>query len=143
MNPIAAVKAAAYAALGAFVMIFYYEGLPGFARIPYLTSVPVIGSFTAGEKHVYADEQVKVATEKLVAAARISAAEAIAAKVRREEQQSREAADEARQQVETARMKELESNDRYDQAVSEDTDDGASVTQSDVDWLSKRRRGAR
>ncbi|RKE84606.1 hypothetical protein [Rhizobium sp. AG855] len=34
--------------------LIYYEGLPGFARIPYLVSVPVLGDLTAGRVAVVA-----------------------------------------------------------------------------------------
>ncbi|QIG67358.1 hypothetical protein EVB39_029 [Rhizobium phage RHph_TM3_3_9] len=140
-NPFEWIKAAAYGALGLLVTVLYYEGLPGFSRIPFLTSVPVIGDLTAGAKHVYADAQVKAATDKLISDARRAAAEALAEKIRREDQQRREAAAEERAQVEAARLKELDEHDRYGKAIADDdTDDGPRVTDSDVEWLRKHSR---
>lgn len=137
MNPFEWIKAAAYGALGALVMLFYYEGLPGFARIPYLTSIPVIGELTAGAKHVFADAQTKAATDKLVTEARRAAAEATTLKARREYEQSLRAAEEANAQAEAMRLKGHETNERYNQAVADDTvdPDGAVVTLDDLEWL--------
>ncbi|MBB2698977.1 UNVERIFIED_ORG: hypothetical protein GGI66_003654 [Rhizobium esperanzae] len=47
----------------AFLALYVYDwGLPGAARIPYLSSIPIIGDLTTGRAHSYAADQVKVAT---------------------------------------------------------------------------------
>lgn len=46
-----------------FIGLYVYEeGLPGASRIPFLTSIPIIGDLTAGRVHTYAADQVKIAT---------------------------------------------------------------------------------
>ena len=135
MTILECIKAAAYGALGALAVFFFYEGVPGAARIPYLTSVPIIGSFVAGEKHVYADEQVKAASEKMVSTATLEATQAMLYRALREAMNNRKAAEAAEAQVAAARTKEIESNERYDQAVKADTSDGATVGADDLEWL--------
>jgi polyhydroxyalkanoate synthesis regulator phasin len=140
MNPFECIKAAAYGALGAFVMLFCYEGIPGLARIPYMTSIPIIGEF-AGWKHTYADEQVKIATKNMVDAGLLAVAEAKAEKFRVEAERNRKAAQEAVEQAQVDKLKRIESNERYDQTVAADSsDDGATVSQSDLDWLHNNGR---
>lgn len=139
MNPFEWIKAAAYGALGALVAMLYYEGLPGVSRIPFATSVPIVGELLAGEKHVYADEKVKAATASLVSAGELAAAKAVAEKAQREADQNRKAADEARDQLLAAKLTEQTKNERYDQAVAADTDDGPVVTDGDLIWLRNNR----
>ena len=40
----------------------YEEGIPGAHRIPFLSSIPVLGDLTTGRVHAYAAEQVALAT---------------------------------------------------------------------------------
>ncbi|NNU70367.1 hypothetical protein G9X67_34495 [Rhizobium sp. WYCCWR 11152] len=47
-------------------LLIYEEGVPGANRIPFLTSIPVIGDLTAGRVHTYAAQQVKLATSNMV-----------------------------------------------------------------------------
>lgn len=47
-------------------LLLYEEGIPGAHRIPFLTSVPIIGELTAGRVHTYAAQQVKLATSNMV-----------------------------------------------------------------------------
>ena len=52
----------------AFLGLWIYDwGIPGAARIPYLTSIPILGDLTTGRAHTYADERVRLATAGMVA----------------------------------------------------------------------------
>lgn len=42
--------------------IFFYEGLPGASRIPFLTSIPVVSDIIAGRVETVAAQRVKEAT---------------------------------------------------------------------------------
>jgi len=44
------------------LLLVYEEGLPGASRIPFLTSVPIIGDLSAGRVHTFAADQLKIAT---------------------------------------------------------------------------------
>ncbi|MBB2841255.1 UNVERIFIED_ORG: hypothetical protein GGE64_005037 [Rhizobium etli] len=47
----------------AFLALYVYDwGLPGASRIPYLSSIPIIGDLTTGRAHSYATDQVTIAT---------------------------------------------------------------------------------
>lgn len=41
--------------------LIYFTGIPGASRIPYLSSVPLLGDLTTGRMHTYAADQVKLA----------------------------------------------------------------------------------
>lgn len=43
-------------------LLFYEEGIPGAGRIPFLSSIPILGDVTTGRVHSYAADQVKLAT---------------------------------------------------------------------------------
>lgn len=47
----------------AFLGLWIYDwGIPGASRIPYLSSIPIIGDLTTGRAHSFASDQVKIAT---------------------------------------------------------------------------------
>lgn len=141
MTILECIKAAAYGALGALVIMFFYEGIPGAYRIPYLSSIPIIGTFTTGEKHAYAAEQVKNALKDMVTRSELDAATARAVKAERESRFNATQADLAQKALQAARETEKAQNERYDQAVKGDTDDdGARVSQRDIDWLLRNAR---
>jgi hypothetical protein len=51
----------------AFLGLWIYDwGIPGAARIPFLTAIPIIGDLTTGRAHTYAADQVKLATAEMV-----------------------------------------------------------------------------
>ncbi|HEY0120674.1 MAG TPA: hypothetical protein VGC14_02745 [Rhizobium sp.] len=54
---------------GVLLLAFYIaeEGIPGASRIPFLSSIPIIGDLTTGRVHSYAADQVKLATAKQTA----------------------------------------------------------------------------
>lgn len=43
-------------------LLAYYEGIPGAHRIPFLSSVPVLGDLASGRVHAFAAQQVALAT---------------------------------------------------------------------------------
>jgi hypothetical protein len=51
----------------AFLGLWIYDwGIPGASRIPYLSSIPIVGDLTTGRAHSYAADQVKFATADMV-----------------------------------------------------------------------------
>ncbi|KEC73133.1 hypothetical protein RLPCCGM1_c1249 [Rhizobium leguminosarum bv. phaseoli CCGM1] len=47
----------------AFLALYVYDwGLPGASRVPYLSSIPIIGDLTTGRAHSYSADQVRIAT---------------------------------------------------------------------------------
>lgn len=51
----------------AFLALYVYDwGIPGASRIPFLSSVPILGDLTTGRAHSYAADQVKLATTDMV-----------------------------------------------------------------------------
>ncbi|WP_018900436.1 hypothetical protein [Rhizobium sp. 2MFCol3.1] len=100
-----------YRAIGfgglAFLGLYVYDwGIPGASRIPYLSSIPIIGDLTTGRAHSFAADQVKLATaaqtaiynariEKMVSAAELTAANATLARERALRRMADEAAAEA------------------------------------------------
>jgi hypothetical protein len=52
----------------AFLGLWIYDwGIPGASRIPYLSSIPIIGDLTTGRAHSFAADQVKIATAQQTA----------------------------------------------------------------------------
>lgn len=41
--------------------LIYFTGIPGASRIPFLSSLPIIGDVTTGRMHTYAADQVRIA----------------------------------------------------------------------------------
>ncbi len=41
--------------------LVYFTGIPGASRIPYLSSIPLLGDLTTGRMHTYAADQMKLA----------------------------------------------------------------------------------
>lgn len=69
----------------AFLGLWIYDwGIPGASRIPYLTSIPILGDLTTGRAHTFANEQVKLATAGMVAKFEFDALQAQFEKERRE-----------------------------------------------------------
>ncbi|QPB18734.1 hypothetical protein [Rhizobium sp. 007] len=51
----------------AFLGLYTYDwGIPGASRIPYLSSIPIIGDLTTSRAHSYAADQVRLATSQMV-----------------------------------------------------------------------------
>lgn len=128
----------------------YEEGIPGAHRIPFLSSIPIVGDLTTGRVHSYAAEQVRIATaqqqarfdaklEKMVSVFERDTLAAQLAEERRRVVAATKVADEFR----TRYAAQLEVNKRNREKAEKDiaddnqTDDGARVGRGDLDWLSK------
>ncbi|WP_299864355.1 hypothetical protein [uncultured Hoeflea sp.] len=120
------------------LLLVYYEGLPGAARIPFLSSVPVIGDLATGRVHAHAADEVRRATADLVARAKLRAVEA---QLERERVFRRAADNAAREAVVRAhaaeRAKDEALADLEDLIAADTGDDGAVWTEGDLQWLER------
>ncbi|TBA80342.1 hypothetical protein [Rhizobium ruizarguesonis] len=135
----------------AFLALYVYDwGLPGATRIPYLSSIPIIGDLTTGRAHSYAADQVKIATaaQKAQCEARLEKTvsafqyEALAAQLA-EERRRRLIADllttEASKRAEAAVRAKSEAQAALEARIAADTDpDGGRWTEEDGRWNGKR-----
>ncbi len=143
-------------------LLFYEEGLPGASRIALpqswpivggfgLVDIPVLGDLTAGRVHIYAAQQVKVATaaaklqcdgriEKLVSQSELTAANAKNAELLRQIA-AMNAAQAAFQKQATADQQSLKvRNEELEKAIAGDTGSGGSYwTTDDLQWLQINR----
>ena len=118
------------------LLLVYYEGLPGASRIPFLTSIPVIGDLTTGRVHSFAADEVRRATKGLVDKAEIAALDARLARERALRHAADQAAEEARKRAMAAKTALSDARAKLEKRISEDTsDDGAVWTEGDVQWL--------
>jgi hypothetical protein len=119
-------------------LLVYYEGLPGAHRIPFLTSVPIIGDLTTGRVHSYAADQVRLATAELVARSELTAARAQLARERELRQAADTAAIHAQLRAHAADRAKAEAQARLDALIAADTsEDGATWTEGDLRWLAQ------
>lgn len=78
------------------VALFFYEGIPGAARLPFVTSIPVVSNLVAGRVETYAADQVRRATAEMVSKFERDALEAQLVKERRDRLAAQLAATEAK-----------------------------------------------
>ncbi|TBB28114.1 hypothetical protein ELH48_13600 [Rhizobium ruizarguesonis] len=135
----------------AFLALYVYDwGLPGASRIPYLSSIPIIGDLTTGRAHSYAADQVQIATaaQKAQCEARLEKTvssfqyEALAAQLA-EERRRRLIADllttEASRRAAAAVRAKSEAEAELEARIAADTDpDGGRWTEEDGRWNGKR-----
>jgi hypothetical protein len=134
------------------VFYVYEEGIPGAARIPFLSSVPIIGDLTTGRVHSHAADQVRIATaqQKAVCDARLekntSAFENLALKAQLDEEQRlrsvAEAANtEAQKRATAARAAATESDARLEELLmdAQQTKGVSYPTKEDEKWLDSHR----
>ncbi|TBA16114.1 hypothetical protein [Rhizobium ruizarguesonis] len=135
----------------AFLALYVYDwGLPGASRIPYLSSIPIIGDLTTGRAHSYAADQVRIATASAKAQcdARLERTvstfqyEALAAQLA-EERRRRLIADllttEAIRRAAAAVRAKSEAEAELEARIAADTDpDGGRWTEEDGRWNGKR-----
>lgn len=136
--------------LGVFYV--YEEGLPGFARVPFLSSIPILGDLTTGRVHTYAADQVRMA--KFQAKVQCDAdkshmvttfeRDALAAQLQLEHQRAAEAeqiAEEFRKRYTVTAAINKANQEKAEKDIAEDNliEDGAArVTRDDIDWLKLR-----
>lgn len=135
----------------AFLALYVYDwGIPGASRIPYLSSIPIIGDLTTGRAHSYAADQVRIATaaqkaqceallEKTVSSFQY---QALAAQLA-EERKRRLIADllttEAAKRAEAAVRAKSEAEAALEARIAADTGaDGCRWTEEDRIWDGKR-----
>ncbi|MBB4520464.1 UNVERIFIED_ORG: hypothetical protein M2435_001244 [Rhizobium sophorae] len=135
----------------AFLALYVYDwGLPGASRIPYLSSIPIIGDLTTGRAHSYAADQVRIATasakaqcearmEKTVAAFQYDALAAQLAEERRRRAIADSLAAGAEQRADEALKAKAKAETDLENRIAADTDpDGGRWTEEDGRWNEKR-----
>jgi hypothetical protein len=115
-------------------LLAYYEGIPGAWRIPFLSNVPVIGDLATGKVHSYANEQVRLATAKMVSAFEYEVVSQQLAEERRRADQAAQITEEYRKRTEAAVRATAQAQDKLEKAIAEDTD-ADSPTWGDRDYL--------
>tara|TARA_R110002020_G_scaffold21450_2_gene72845 strand:+ start:2406 stop:2825 length:420 start_codon:yes stop_codon:yes gene_type:complete len=119
-------------------LLAFYEGVPGAHRVPFLSSVPVIGNLVTGRVHAYAADQVRLATAGLVAKAELTAAKAQLARERELRLAADKAATEARNRALAALRLKQDAQKALEERISKDTGkDGAVWTEEDIKWLAQ------
>ncbi len=117
-------------------LLAYYEGIPGAWRVPFLSNVPVIGDLTTGKVHSYANEQVRLATAKMVSAYEHGALEAQLNEERRQRQAAEQITEEYRKRTEAAVKASAEAQTKLEKAIADDKDtDSPPWSDGDFGWL--------
>jgi hypothetical protein len=83
-------------------LLLYEEGIPGANRIPFLTSIPIIGDLTAGRVHTYAAQQVTLATSNMVTKFERDTIASQLAEMERQRNAAAQATEEHRKRLEAA-----------------------------------------
>lgn len=119
-------------------LLVYYEGIPGAHRVPFLSSLPVIGDMATGRVHAHAADQVQQATAKLVARSELTAVQAQLARERQLRLAADTAAREAGIRAYAADRAKAVALARLEAAIAADTgEDGAVWTEGDIRWLAQ------
>ena len=135
----------------ALALLVYYEGIPGAHRIPFLTSIPIVGDVTTGRLHAYAAQQVRLATaaakqqcdarvEKLVSQSELTAANAKLAELQRQVAAMNHAQAAFQKQAAADQQSLKVKNEQLEKAIADDRDnDGSNWTADDLQWLQDNR----
>jgi hypothetical protein len=135
---LAIVRYLGFAGCCCVLLLFYYEGVPGASRIPFLSNVPILGDIMTGKVHAYAAQQVALATKDMVTkferdalSAQLSATERLLSDANRTAANARTRADETLRAKEAAdaRVGQLEEEARGDSKLSYPNDE-------DKAWIS-------
>ena len=117
-------------------LLAYYEGIPGAWRIPYLSNIPVIGDLATGKVHTYANEQVRLATSKMVSAYEHGVLEAQLNEERRRANLAAQATEEYRKRAEASHMAAAQAQDKLEKIIAEDSGTDSPVWDArDIEWL--------
>jgi len=120
------------------LLLAYYEGVPGASRIPFLSSVPIVGNLATGRVHSYAADQVRRATADLVARSELAAVRAQLAREQALRRIASEAEIEARERARNAlRAKGLAERELDVRIAADSGADGAVWTEGDLEWLAR------
>jgi hypothetical protein len=122
-------------------LLLYEEGIPGAHRIPFLTSIPILGDLTAGRVHAYAAQQVALATSNMVTKFERDTIASQLAEMERQRDAAAQATEEHRKRLEAAQASEQAAKDtleqeilNYERTLSE-KNRACAVTAADRDWL--------
>ncbi|OCJ04449.1 hypothetical protein A6U87_16590 [Rhizobium sp. AC44/96] len=131
-------------------LLVYYEGIPGAYRVPFLSSLPIVGDITTGKVHSYAAEQVRIATaqqravcdgklEKLVSVAELAAANATIARERALRRMADEATAEADRRASESEKAKASADAKLEQILKEAAQDPdlSRPTEKDREWQAK------
>jgi hypothetical protein len=117
-------------------LLAYYEGIPGAWRVPFLSSVPILGDLATGKVHSYAAEQVRLATAKMVTAFEYGVVVAQLNEERRRADQAAQITEEYRKRTEAAVRATAQAQDKLEKIIAEDTDtDSPMWADRDYRWL--------
>jgi hypothetical protein len=120
------------------LLLAYYEGVPGASRVPFLSSVPIIGDLATGRVHSYAADQVRLATADLVARSEVAALRAQLAREQALRRIASEAEVEARARaMDALRARGLAEKELEARIAADSGNDGALWTQGDIEWLAR------
>ncbi|MBY5849688.1 hypothetical protein [Rhizobium ruizarguesonis] len=135
----------------AFLALYVYDwGLPGASRIPYLSSIPIIGDLTTGRAHSYAADQVKIATaaqkaqcearlEKTVSSFQYEALAAQLAEERRRRAIADSLAASSEKRADEAMKAKAKAETDLESRIAADADpEGGRWTEEDGRWNEKR-----
>lgn len=125
-------------ACAVLLLLIYYEGLPGASRIPFLSSVPVVGDVLTGRVHSHAADQVRKATADLVAKAELAAVKAQLDREREFRRIADQALVDAARRAEAAEQARNEALADLEARIASDTgEEGAEWTEGDLQWLGR------
>lgn len=124
-------------------LLFFYEGIPGASRVPFLTSVPVIGDLTTGR---VATERAKAAADARRAYVDTMEKATLAAQLAERERQDRAGAialEEYRKRLAASQAAEQAASDKLESEIAENENAleaaGRACRLDDADllWLRK------
>lgn len=134
-----------------FATLIYFTGIPGASRIPFLSSLPIIGDLSTGRMHSYAADQVAIAVAaqnsrcEAEKSGLVSAIELSAVKFQLERERvlrvaADKAASEAANRAADARRVKEEREAEIERLRADAAQDEtlSRPTEGDRNWLSKR-----
>lgn len=128
-----------FAGCALIAVVFYYEGIPGASRIPYLSSIPLLGNLTTGRVHTYAAEQVRLATSQMVTNFERDALASQLAEEKRRRLIADQLTTEASKRAEAALRAKSQAEAELEARIAADTSpDGGRWTEEDDTWNGRR-----
>ncbi|MFA1625238.1 hypothetical protein ACDY96_21350 [Rhizobium mongolense] len=124
----------------AFLGLYIYDwGIPGASRIPYLSSIPILGDLTTGRAHSYAAEQVRLATSQMVTKFERDAIAAQLSEERRRRLIADQLTTEASKRADAALRAKSEAEAELEARIAADTSpDGGRWSEEDQQWDGRR-----
>jgi DNA-binding transcriptional regulator YdaS (Cro superfamily) len=126
----------------AAIIIAFYEGVPGLRDIPGISYVPVIRDFVVGRVQAQRALASEAAVEGYVSRTELKAAQAEAARLKKQADDNARFAADAHKQAAVARLERDRALSQTEKDSAEETDPNISRwRQPDLDRLSERRAG--